>query len=108
LFCARVRQQYDDASNDQDDRLTVEQVRSAVNTYLAAADLEPAKRKKRYQDELKHQRYHQRRNRQARKSHTKTRVARLRALGIDADKIKSSITQEPRPSQTTFPGNDLR
>jgi SRSO17 transposase len=108
LFCARVRQQYDDASSEQDDRLTVEQVRSAVNTYLAAADLQPAKRKKRYQDELKQQRYHQRRNRQARKSHTKTRVARLRALGIDADKIKSCITQEPRPSQTTFPGNDLR
>jgi SRSO17 transposase len=108
LFCARVRQQYDDASSEPDDRLTVEQVRSAVNTYLSAADLQPAKRKKRYQDELEHQRYHQRRNRQSRKSHTKTRVARLRALGIDADKIKSCITQEPRPSQTTFPGNDLR
>ena len=108
LFCARVRQQYDDASSKQDDRLTVEQVRSAVNTYLAAADLEPVKRKKRYQDELERQRYHQRRNRQSRTSHAKTRVARLRALGIDPDKIKSCITQEPIPSQRTSPGNDLR
>jgi SRSO17 transposase len=32
------------------------------------------------------------RNRQGRKSHTKTRIARLNALGIDANKIKSCLT----------------
>jgi len=91
LFCARVRQEYDAPGSEPPDRLTVEQVRSATNTWLSAADLKPAARRERYEDELKNQRYHQRRNRQGRKSHTKTRIARLNALGIDADKIKSCI-----------------
>lgn len=108
LFCARVRQEYDEAGDEREDRLTVEQVRSAVNTYLAAADLTPTKRKERYQAELKNQRYHQRRNRQARKSHTQTRIAQLHALGINPDKIKSCTATKPTPPQTTFPGNDLR
>ena len=91
LFCARVRQEYGVPGSEQTDRLTVEQVRSATNTWLSAADLKPTARRKRYEDELKNQRYHQRRSRQARKSHTKTRIARLNALGIDANKIKSCI-----------------
>ena len=91
LFSARVRQEYDAPGNQQPDRLTVEQVRSATNTWLSAADLKPAARRERYEDELKNQGYHQRRNRQGRKSHTKTRIARLNALGIDANKIKSCI-----------------
>jgi len=89
LFCARVRQEYDAPGSEPTDRLTVEQVRSATNTWLSAADLKPAARRKRYEDELKNQRYHQRRNKQARKSHTKTRIARLHTLGIDPNKIKS-------------------
>jgi len=92
LFCARVRQEYDDPDKEPSHRLTVEQVRSAMNTWLSAADLKPAARRKRYADELKNQRYHQRRSRQARTSHTKTRIARLHALGIDVNKIKSCIT----------------
>jgi SRSO17 transposase len=108
LFCARVRQEYDEADNEHGGRLTIEQVRSAVNTWLAAADLKPAKRKERYKDELENQRYHQRRNLQAYKSHTITRIVRLSELGIDVSNIKSCVTQEPRPSQTTFAGNDLR
>lgn len=92
LFCARVRQQYDGVGSEQPDRLTVEQVHSAVNTWLTAGDLTLAKRKDRYETELKKQRYHQQRNRQARKSHTKTRIARLRELGIDVNQIKSCIT----------------
>ena len=92
LFCARVRQEYDNPGSEQPDRLTVEQVRSATNTWLSAADLKPAARQERYETELKNQRYHQRRNRQARKSHTKTKIARLNALGIDVNKIKSCIT----------------
>ena len=108
LFCARVRQEYDEADNEHGGRLTVQQVRSAVNTWLAAADLKPAKRKERYEDELENQRYHQRRNRQACKSHTITRIVRLSELGIDVNNIKSCVTQEPKTSQTTFAGNDLR
>jgi len=92
LFCARVRQQYDTPGSEQPERLTIEQVRSATNTWLSAADLKPAARRKRYEDELNNQRYHQRRNRQGRKSHAKTRIARLNALGIDVYKIKSCIT----------------
>ena len=67
LFCARVRQEDDDASGD---RFTVEQVKSATNVWLDAADLPPSSRRGRYMNELEKQRYHQRRNRQARASHT--------------------------------------
>lgn len=93
LFCARVRQEYDDPGGVHPDRLTVEQVRSAMNTWLSAAGLKPAARRERYEKELKDQQYHQRRNKQARKSHTKTRIARLNALGIDVTKINSCITE---------------
>ena len=92
LFCARVRQEYDNPGDEQPDRLTVEQVRSATNTWLSAADLKPAARQERYEQELEKQRYYQRRNKQARKSHTKTRIARLRKLGINVDNIKSCLT----------------
>lgn len=91
LFCARMRQKYDDSPEDQNHRLTVEQVRSAINVWLSAVDLKPEARTERCQQDLKKQRYHQRRNAQARKSHTKRRVADLRDLGIDADRIKSCL-----------------
>lgn len=97
LFCARVRQEYDDAPGDQVDRISVEQVRSAMNVWLDAADLSPHSRRKRFEDELEKQQYYQRRNRQARTSHTKTKMARLAALGIDINQIKSCLpdTEEP-------------
>ena len=91
LFCARMRQQYDDPAGDPAERLTVEQVRSAMNTWLSATDLKPAARQQRFGQELKKQKYHQRRNQQARRSHTKKRVAELLALGIDMRKIKSYL-----------------
>jgi hypothetical protein len=73
------------------DRITVEQIRSAMNVWLEAADLPAASRRKRFEAELQKQQYYQRRNRQARISHTKTRIRRLTAMGIDVDKIKSCI-----------------
>ena len=91
LFCARVRQKYDDPAGDPANRLTVEQVRGATNTWLSAADLKPAARRTRYEEELKKQRYHQRRNQQSRASHTKTRLAKLDALGVDVERIKSCL-----------------
>ena len=91
LFCARLRQQYDDVSGEPPGRLTIEQVRSAMNVWLSAADLTPSARRQRYAHELDRQRFYQRRNRQACKSHTKTRFARLRALRIDPDRIKSCL-----------------
>jgi SRSO17 transposase len=97
LFCVRMRQEFDNSSDDQIDRLTVEQVRSATNIWLDAADLPPSFRRQRYQAELDKQDYYQRRNKQARVSHTKTRIQRLDALGIDHNKIKSCLidTEEP-------------
>jgi SRSO17 transposase len=108
LFCARVRQEYDDPGSNQGDRLSVEQVRSAMNTWLAAADLTPAKRKERYEKELKNQRYYRRRSQESRKSHTKTRLAGLHALGIDANKIKSCVGWGRRQRPTTFPAPNLQ
>lgn len=96
LFCARIRQKFDAATPRTDplEHLTTEQVRRAMNVWLeaAAGRLSQAER---YQRELAKQHYYQRRNAQARRSHTQTRKARLRTLGIDADRIKSCIPRSP-------------
>ncbi len=97
LFCARVRQEYDGASGEPRNRLTVEQVRGAMNAWLEASGLPPSARRKRLQAELEKQQYHQRRNKLARTSHRETRIARLNALGIDVTKIKSCIPKEQPP-----------
>ena len=91
LFCARTRQEFDKKA-DAGLGLSFEQVRSARNVWLQAADLKPAARKRRYEKELEKQRYHQTRNQQARTAHAKTRRRRLVGLGVDPDKIKSCIT----------------
>lgn len=91
LFCARIRQEYDSASSDRLDRISVEQIRSAMDVWLDAADLSPAARHRRFEEELEKQQYYQRRNKQARASHTKTRIERLTALGIDIRQIKSCL-----------------
>lgn len=97
LFCARVRQEYDASGDEQLDRITIEQVRSAVNVWLESADLPPRARRQRYHEELEKQQYYQRRNKQSRESHTKTRIARLQALGLDVTQMKSCLpdTNEP-------------
>jgi len=97
LFSARVRQEYDNASSESLDRITVEQVRSAMNVWLGAADLPAAARRKRFKAELEKQQYYQQRNKQARVSHTKTRISRLTAMGIDVGKIKSCIPDKQPP-----------
>jgi SRSO17 transposase len=95
LFCACMRQKFDAApGNDRLERLTTEQVRRAMNAWLEIAERRLTKAE-RFERELAKQRYYQRRNAQARRSHTKTRRARLKALGIDPDRIKSCI---PRAS----------
>jgi SRSO17 transposase len=75
-------------------RLTFEQVRSAMNVWLEAEGMTPTARRQHYEKELAKQSYYQRRNAQARESHTKTRLEQLYQLGIDANKIKSCI---PKP-----------
>ena len=97
LFCARVRQAYDQADSDAVDRISVEQVRSAMDVWLASADLPPSYRRQRFQAELEKQDYYQRRNRQARQSHTKTRIACLLARGIDVERIKSCLPNDKEP-----------
>ena len=92
LFCARVRQKFDAAIDREDplEELTMEQVRRAINTWLQAA-MPRLSKNRRLEMELAKQQYYQKRNAQARRSHTKTRKARLKALGIDADRIKSCV-----------------
>ena len=93
LFCARVRQKFDQAvmSDDPLEHLTMEQVRRAMNTWLTTLDHRLTV-KQRFERERKKQRYYQRRNRQASKSHTKTRIAKLKSLGIDPDRIKTCLS----------------
>ena len=112
LFCARVRQEYDNVSTESVDRLTVdrltvdrltvdrltvEQVRSEMNVWLETAGLPATARRKHFEAELEKQQYYQRRNKQARVSHTKTRISRLTAMGIDVGKIKSCIPDKQPP-----------
>ncbi len=97
LFCARVRQEHDNSPGDQADRISVEQVRSAMNVWLDSAELPPSVRRQRFEEELEKQQYYQRRNRQARASHTKTRLVRLTALGIVMTRIKSCLPDTAEP-----------
>jgi SRSO17 transposase len=92
LFCARIRQKFDAASVHDDplECLTTEQVRRAINTWMQAT-APRLTTTEHLEKELAKQQYYQRRNTQARRSHTKTTKARLKALGIDADRIKSCI-----------------
>jgi hypothetical protein len=92
LFCARVRQKH--ASTPEVGKLTVEQVRDAMNVWLDAADLSRAARKRRYKKAANKIGYYQRRNEQARKSHTKTRHKRLEGLGIDVNELECCIPQD--------------
>jgi len=93
LFCATLRQQYDTSDSPEADRLTIEQVRGAMSQWLSAKDLKPAARQKQHETDQQKQHYHQRRNRQAGNSHTKTKIGRLTAMNIDVDQIKSCIIQ---------------
>ncbi len=90
LFCSRLRQTWDDLEEiDPLEKLTAEQVRAVVNVYLNNRDLPPPQKTERFEDELRRQSYHQKRNAHAIKSHTKTRRQLYELLGIDVDKIKS-------------------
>ena len=94
LFCARIRQKFDAVppGGDPQEHLTTEQVRRAMIVWLEAAAGRLTKAE-RYEREFAIQRYHQRRNAQARRSHTKTRRSQLKSLGINVDRIKSCIPQ---------------
>lgn len=90
LFCSRLRQEWEDLETRNPlEKLTVEQVRTAVNVYLQNLDLPPALRESRYEVVLRRIAYHQKRNAQATASHTKTRRELYQQMGIDVDRINS-------------------
>lgn len=88
LLCSRIRQSLD---QDATGELTVEQVRRAVNAYVAHQHLPPLLRDEALEKELADQHYYQARSAQAKKSHTKTRIQFYLRQGIDVDKIKSCL-----------------
>ena len=89
LFCSRLRKHLDVNHTGE---LTVEQVRRSVNAYLNYSNLPPPLRDKAWEKELAEQSYHQARNAQATRSHTKTRINPYHDLGINLHRIKSCIT----------------
>ncbi len=70
-----------------------------MNAWLQADGLPHAARQQALQKELDRHEYHQRRNEQARRSHTKTRHSRFKALGIDVTRIKSCVVESPYDRQ---------
>jgi SRSO17 transposase len=92
LFCARMREKFDAEMVREDplEHLTTEQVRRAISVWLRVATTRGTKTEA-LEKELAKQRYHQKRNAQAQRSHTKTRRASLKDLGIDVDRIKSCV-----------------
>jgi len=96
LFCARVRLQLSPSNLvTSGELLTMEQVRRAADVFLDARDLPRRQQRQRYEQELQQQRYHQRRNAAASRSHRKTRLQQLRKLGIDPNQIKSVLPKQP-------------
>ena len=91
LFCARMRLKFDPTDGTAAERLSIEQVRSAVNTYLSTADLSRLAKELRIEKEIRKQTYHQRRNQQAATSHSKTRTAKFHSIGIGTKRIKSCV-----------------
>lgn len=88
LLCSRIRLALDQNDSRQ---LTVEQVRRSLNAWLQYHDLPQPLRDEKFQKELDDQHYYQRRNAEAIKSHTKTRIKLYLSIGIDVDQIKSCI-----------------
>lgn len=68
-----------------------------MNVWLEVADLPPSHQRNRFEQELEKQQYYQRRNQQARRSHTKTRIQRLATLGIHIHRIKSCFHDRAGP-----------
>ena len=90
LFCSRLRIKWDDTPEVT---LTVEQVRSVVNTWLRCSGLRLPDKRRLFELEVKKMKYHQKRNTTARNSHTKTRKQLYQKIGIDIDKIKTCIAE---------------
>ena len=75
--------------------LTVEQVRRAADVWIAACDLPRSMREQAYRRAAERIAYYQHRNQQARLSHTRKTIRRLRELGIEPDQLKSCLPRDP-------------
>ena len=75
--------------------LTVEQVRQAACAWIDAQRLVPAARPTIYRSTAQRIAYYQRRNQQARQSHTKTTLRTLQSLGIDVRQLPSCKPNDP-------------
>jgi len=83
LFLARARQKRLDTYPE----LTVSQVRQATTAIVQSWWLSPADGERLISSTAYRIQYYQRRNAQARKSHTKTRIGKLTAMGIEMKTI---------------------
>jgi len=96
LFCARVRQRLSPSNLvTSGELLTLEQVRRAADVYLAGIDLPTQYRHRQWEEELERQRYHQRRNAAASRSHRKTRLRQLHHLGIVLYQCNGVLPDQP-------------
>ena len=83
LFLARERQML----LGEYPELSVSQVRQATSAVIQSWWLSPQAAEELISNTAYKLEYYQRRNRQARQSHTKTRIRKLQELGIDLDHI---------------------
>ena len=72
----------------------MEQVRTAACAWVQGLNLPPSARRGVYQETVERIAYYQRRNQQARQSHTKTTRRRLKELGIKVDRIRSCVPDD--------------
>ena len=75
--------------------LTVEQVREAACAWIDAQRLVPAAWPAVYRKAAQRIAYYQRRNQQARQSHTKTTLRNLQSLAIDVRHLPSCKPDDP-------------
>jgi hypothetical protein len=71
--------------------LTVEQVRFAASVWVAVQSFPASVQKQVYTQAAEIIQYHQRRNQQAREHHARRKRQRLRALGIEVEKLRCCI-----------------
>jgi SRSO17 transposase len=84
LFLARVRQRL----KERFPEVTVSQVREAMSSLVQSWWLHPLNADALIENTAYRLQYYQRRNAQARKSHTKTRIRKLEAMGIDMSQVE--------------------
>jgi len=90
LFCSRIHQRLRKKTTESF-YLTVEQVRLAACVCIEAKSLSPSVRKKKFCQTAEIIAYYQRRNRQARISHTRKTLHRLKCLGIKVHQLPSCV-----------------